>query len=452
MYNLDDQNNGMTKLRKFVYSTGGIAAVGLIGLGAFASVRYRVAKPSQFIVRTGMFIDNVAINKKAFQWPFQTAKTISVQPSNYTFDLQAMSKEKMEFILPGVYTIGPKDDLKGLEDYATLLSNSSEAELTSIIKGIIEGETRVLTANLTLEEIFSGRDAFREEVSARIDKELGRLGLKIHNANIQEMSDHAGSEYFQFLRQRARASAENEARVNIAEAQKEGDIAVKSREKDTRVKTSNFESEAVTYENERNIEIAESNAKLKIRQAEFDKTSVIAQIESEKAAQVREMELQKEVETKRIAQQQEHLRADLLAKANVEAEAKERTADANLYAKRAEAAGVLARFEAEAEGLKKLFESAGGNPDLVMQYLMIDRNLYPELAKAMGDAVKGLNPKINYWNTGGDTGNPITDVLKNIPASVDLLKSSGISPPTWLMETATGNATSKSKSLVSSFN
>jgi flotillin len=410
----------------------GATTLALGGFVAFAVMRYQIAKPSQYVVRTGIMIDKVTVDKKAFQWPFQTAKMISVQPSNYMFDLQAMSREKMEFILPGVYTIGPKDEPKALVRYATLLSNTSESQLTSIIKGIIEGETRVLTASLSLEEIFSGRDEFRDHVTHRIDKELDKLGLVIHNANIQEMSDHAGSEYFQFLRQRARANAENEARINIANAQKDGDIAVKDRERETRIRTSEFESNAVTFENERNVEIAESNAKLKVHQAEFKKMSEIARIEAEKASEIREMELLKEVETRRIAQQQEHMRSELLVKAKVEAEAKERTADADLYAKKAEAAGVLARFNAEAEGLRQLFEGCD-NPDIVMQYLMLDRNLYPELAKAMADAIRGMNPKINYWNTGGEVGNPISDVLKNVPASVDMLKTTGITPPSWLM-------------------
>jgi len=255
------------------------------------------------------------------------------------------------------------------------------------------------------------------------------------------MSDHAGSEYFQFLRQRARANAENDARINIAEAQKEGDIAVKERVKDTRMKTSGYESEAVTYENQRNVEIAESNAQLKVREAEFDKLAQVARIEANMATANREAELQKEVETRRIAQLQEQLRSEILVKANVEGEAKERTADADLYAKRAEAEGVLARFEAESKGLQKLFETCN-DPNIVMQYLMVDRKLYPELAKSMADGVRGMQPKINYWKTGSDVGNPIADALKNIPASVDMLNSIGIKPPSWLM--STGEETSQS--------
>ena len=85
--------------------------------------------------------------------------------------------------------------------------------------------------------------------------------------------------------------------------------------------------------------------------------------------------------------------------------------------------------------MQKLF-SVCDDPNIVMQYLMIDRELYPQLAKSMADGVRGMQPKINYWKTGSDAGNPIADVLKNIPASVDMLSSIGIKPPAWLMATS----------------
>lgn len=434
-------------LKKYTLYTSAGGVVALAGLVGFASYRYKVAKPSQYLVRTGLGINKVAIDKKAFQWPFQTAKFISVQPQNYRFDLQAMSKEKMEFILPGVYTIGPKDENEALKKYATLMSNTTEEERTNIIKGIIEGETRVLTASLTLEQIFSGRDEFRDQVTERIDRELGKVGFVIHNANIQEMSDHEGSEYFQFLRQRARANAEAEARKNIAEAQREGDISVKDNERTTRIKTAEFESSAVTVENERNIDIAKSTAELKIKEAEYYRQSELAKIEAEKAAAIREKELQRELEERTVKQQTEKLRSEQLALAIVEAEAQERRADAYLYQKQKEAEaymvqkakeaeGILAVYNAQAEGLQNLLNTAD-DPSTVIQYLMIDRNVYPQLAKANADAIRGLNPKITYWNTGGDGGdNPITKVIQNIPPLMETIhQQTGILPPDWIANT-----------------
>jgi flotillin len=66
---------------------------------------------------------------------------------------------------------------------------------------------------------------------------------------------------------------------------------------------------------------------------------------------------------------------------------------------------------------------------------MIDRNLFPELANANAKAIQGLQPKITYWNTGGDSKNPITDIVKNIPPLVDtIFTQTGMQPPSWLMD------------------
>ena len=74
-----------------------------------------MSEASQFVVRTGPLIEGISISKKAFQWPFQTASILEMAPSNYSFNLQAMSREKMEFIIPGVFTIGPRNDVHALE-------------------------------------------------------------------------------------------------------------------------------------------------------------------------------------------------------------------------------------------------------------------------------------------------------------------------------------------------
>jgi len=129
----------------------------------------------------------------------------SVQPHDYGMNLQAMTKEKLQFLLPVVFTIGPDvnqrganakagdvshdaasqhavsqhadDDhhhnLDGREDrgdalmkYAMLLADSGSKDkgdhqfLENIVKGIIEGETRVLVSSMTMEEIFTEREVF----------------------------------------------------------------------------------------------------------------------------------------------------------------------------------------------------------------------------------------------------------------------------------------------------
>jgi len=43
---------------------------------------------------------------------------------------------------------------------------------------------------------------------------------------------------------------------------------------------------------------------------------------------------------------------------------------------------------------------AFGGPAGLIQYLMIEKGVYTQLAKANADAVRGLNPKMTIWNTG----------------------------------------------------
>lgn len=104
-------------------------------------------------------------------------------------NLQAMTKEKLQFLLPVVFTVGPDVNARGanakagaepgrvhtqedrgdsLMKYAMLLTdtnakgNNTTTFLENIVKGIIEGEVRVLVSSMTMEEIFTEREEFSE--------------------------------------------------------------------------------------------------------------------------------------------------------------------------------------------------------------------------------------------------------------------------------------------------
>jgi flotillin len=86
-----------------------------------------------------------------------------------------MTVEKLQFALPAVFTIGPDNELEALKKYALLLSGNAgvtpQAKGTAntmprnhvqdIVKGIIEGETRVIVSGMTMEEIFKERQVFK---------------------------------------------------------------------------------------------------------------------------------------------------------------------------------------------------------------------------------------------------------------------------------------------------
>ena len=57
-----------------------------------------------------------------------------------------------------------------------------------------------------------------------MQKELDQFGLCIYNANVKELQDTPGSEYFAFLSRKAHEGASNQARIDVAEARMRGEI------------------------------------------------------------------------------------------------------------------------------------------------------------------------------------------------------------------------------------
>ena len=54
-----------------------------------------------------------------------------------------------------------------------------------------------------MEEIFKERQLFKNKVIENVQAELDQFGLRIYNANVKELQDTAGSEYFKFLSRKA---------------------------------------------------------------------------------------------------------------------------------------------------------------------------------------------------------------------------------------------------------
>ena len=48
------------------------------------------------------------------------------------------------------------------------------------MKGIIEGETRVIVSGMSMDEIFKERKMFKEKVIANVQGELSQFGLKMY--------------------------------------------------------------------------------------------------------------------------------------------------------------------------------------------------------------------------------------------------------------------------------
>ncbi|KAL7220810.1 hypothetical protein ACSBR2_013661 [Camellia fascicularis] len=162
---------------------------------------YFIAGPSEVLAVTGCGIPDIKLAKKTWIWPGQKFTRVDISPVNYTFEVQAMSAEKLPFILPAVFTIGPRVDCEeSMLKYAKLISphDMLSNHVTELVQGVIEGETRVLAASMTMEQIFKGTKEFKKEVFDKVQLELDQFGLHVYIANVKQLDDVRGHEYVSY--------------------------------------------------------------------------------------------------------------------------------------------------------------------------------------------------------------------------------------------------------------
>ncbi|KAG6116421.1 hypothetical protein E4U14_000211 [Claviceps sp. LM454 group G7] len=473
---------------------------------------YKISRPDEYLAVTGMGVRTVKITKACWVWPLQRCTRFSVQPHDYAMDLRAMTREKLQFALPVVFTVGPDVNQRGanggrfedppeaettgnredrgdaLMKYAMLLAQSESGKtdegthVASIVKGIIEGETRVLVSSMTMEEIFTEREVFKKRIFRNIQSELDQFGLKIYNANVKELKDAPGSVYFESLSRKAHEGATNQARIDVAAAQLRGNVGEAQRKGEQDREIAKINAETAVQKTERDIERAQAEAQLNTRQTMLNRDVDIARVEAQRALESKDEELKKQVELKRGAAEVERLRAKDVAKATIARESKQqaadaaayevaadararqeanqRMADADVYKTRidAEADNYAAQKRAEAHAVSQIKEAEGiaamadayakmatafGGPAGLIQYMMIEKGTYIELAKANAEAIRGLQPKISVWNTGGGSGSGGNETvgdaaaaMRNVyqmlpPLMTTIQEQTGITLPEW---------------------
>lgn len=411
---------------------------------------YYVCDANEFLVKTGLGIRDIFAAKKCMRWPFQKVQFINLNPNDYTFDLNNMSKELVPFKLPMVFTIGPIDpslDMDGFLRYTRSMCGMTQEQIKEIVSGVVHGETRVLSAKLTVEEMFSDRLKFKTDIQEKVEELLKAFGLHVANCNIAEMKDlDNDNKYFYNLKQKALEQASNQAKIDIAEEKKKGNVGEKQRNLDAEVLMKDIEAKTTQQKNEKEKVIAESNKILEVAKYAFKQEQETKRIETQNAPLQRGQELKSELEQKTALAKLEELRAVQLAQTKVDAEkavekadgearAVERTAEATLFKSKKDAEGILAKATAEAEGLQRFLNI--NNPEMVKFFLAVDRNVFVDMAQKTADAIKGLEPKINIWNTGNQDDNQpynaLNKLFTSLPPMLDAVQSqTNIKLPNWM--------------------
>ncbi len=432
----------------------------------------------------------------AFIWPvIQDFAFLDLTPISIDVDLRnALSKQNIRVDVPSRFTVGISTEPAVMTNAAERLLGLDLGAIRTVAHDIIVGQMRLVIATMDIEEINADRDKFYSNVSHHVESELKKIGLRLINVNVTDIHDESG--YIQALGKEAAAKAINDARVSVAQKQRDGSIGEAEAQREMRIKVSETQAlsnigeaeaaqmqrskvanaeaiaaageaeaqqlqrvksadanaRAVAGENASKIQIAKSDAERRQAEAESLRLAMTAEkVQSAKALEDA-YKAEEAAEKARAAREKASREADEVIRAEIdkrkaeiaaEAQAEQirrvakGEADAIFLRQEAEARGLFEVLSKQAEGFQKIVESAGGNTREAVLLLIADK--LPELVKTQVEAIKGIKiDKITVWEggngegAGNSTSNFISGLYKSVPPLNDLFDMAGMELPDYL--------------------
>ena len=418
--------------------------------------RYRRCPSDKILViygKTGRNSSAKCIHGGAsFIWPvFQNYQYLDLKPISIECNLtNALSKQNIRVDVPCRFTVGISTEPEIMTNAAERLLGLSTEDIKGIATDILFGQLRLVIATMDIEEINSDRDKFLSSVSANVEAELRKIGLKLINVNVTDIRDESG--YIEALGKEAAAKAINDAKKSVAEQNRFGETGKADADKDTRVNVAAANALAVKGENQSLIDIANSDALRREKTAQAERLAVAAEkVQSAKALQ-EAYQSERDAELARAEREKATQQANIVVPAQIdkerqiieaEAEAEQARriakgeADAIFAKMEAQARGAMEILSKQAEGFQALVGAAGSDPQKAVLMMIADR--LPELVKTQVEAVKGIKiDKVTVWDGNGSkdgktsTANFVSGLMQSIPPLQDLFKMAGMQLPDYL--------------------
>ena len=417
--------------------------------------RYRRCPSDKILVvygRTGGGSARCIHGGGKFIWPIiQDYAYLNLTPISIDANLtNALSRQNIRVDVPCRFTVGISTEADSMNNAAERLLGLTSNEIQELARDILFGQLRLVIATMSIEEINSDRDKFLENISKNVEVELKKIGLRLINVNVTDIKDESG--YIEALGKEAAAKAINEAKVSVAEQDKYGEIGKAEAVRDTRIKTSEANAVAVKGENNAQIEVANSNAFRREKEAEANRLAIAAEKVQQAKALQEAYAAEREAELARAERERSTQQANVIVPQEVEKQRRIIEAEAEAERLRVNAKGeadaIYAKMEAEAKGLyeiltkqaagyDRMVQAAGGDANKAYMLLLLEK--LPELVKTQVEAVKGVNiDHVTVWDSGnnadgkGSTANFVSGLMKSVPPLNDLFDLAGMNLPEYL--------------------
>lgn len=244
----------------------------------------------------------------------QDYRYLSLEPIQIEIPLRgALSMENIRVNVPSVFTvaIGTQPDV--MTNAAIRLLDLTVQDIRKQAEEIIFGQLRQVIASMKIEDINRDRDTFLQHIQNSVEPELKKIGLVLINVNITDIQDESG--YIDAIGQKAASQAIQQARADVADEVKEGEIRVAGAERDKVV-------QVASATKLREIGTREAAREQAVRIAELEKEQTVGE---QTAAFSRDVQVKQAEQAKRVA----------IAEANATAVDGENVADAKIAASQA---------------------------------------------------------------------------------------------------------------------
>ncbi|MFZ4773029.1 MAG: flotillin family protein [Chlamydiia bacterium] len=375
-------------------------------------------------------------------WPLiQGHAFLDLTPKTIHISLRgALSQQNIRVNIPSTFTVALGVTPEIMKNAAVRLLDLDQKGIESMATEIITGQLRLTIASLRIEEINQDRERFLEAIKDNIEEELHKIGFTLLNVNITDITDE--SEYIDSIGKKAASTAVNQAKVDVAEQDKQGEVGRASQDRDCRILVASYNADAVRGENESSAEIAITNAILAEKEAEALRKSHVA-------AQQAEADIQK---AKSLANTN-RLEAELIIpqeiqkrRVEIEAEAQAQSkilvakgeAEAILLLREAEALGIQKILDAKAQGYKQLIEACNNDAQSASTMLLMEK--LESVVSMQTEAIKNIKiDKITVWDSGNQkegekssTANFLSQFVKSLPPLHDVAEMAGLKMPAYL--------------------
>jgi flotillin len=206
---------------------------------------------------------------------------LSLDPIQIEIPLRgALSAENIRVNVPSVFTVAIGTTPEVMSNASIRLLGLTTNEIRQQAEEIIFGQLRQVIASMGIEDINRDRDTFLEHIQRSLEPELKKIGLVLINVNITDITDESG--YIDAIGQKAASQAIQQARGDVADQEKMGEIRVADAER------------------EKAVQVAEATKLRQIgtRGAERDQAVRVAELEKEQAVGERAAGFGRDIEVK----------------------------------------------------------------------------------------------------------------------------------------------------------